>query len=223
VARKRIELAPGSILPATRPLWGEALEKLDEAAIGISLMQQPGNSIIFSSGWKRFVDALEQSWVCFFDEGKRQFTDFQPWAGRVDAKRRKDPLLRYILEARHQSQHGGTAIEWTAPVLRIAPTFNGAVHRIRTFDDGTYEIEARPLQPWMPQATVDYSPGEPILRTIINSRYPDQQFPPPTEHQVGAEADTSPLAVAEIGHRFYAGVYAEALEKFGSRAKPPSV
>jgi hypothetical protein len=48
-------------------------------------------------------------------------TDFKQWADGLKAYRKKDDLLRYLIQARHQSQQGRIALQWGEPSLLIAP------------------------------------------------------------------------------------------------------
>src|SRR5687768_17498609 len=100
------------IQPVRRGVWHAAWEKLQEAETAIRRMQDASDRIEYEGGWTQFVDSLEEFWTRFFDEGKQSFTRFQPWAGAFDAERRRDDLLRYLYQARHQSQHGRISLEW---------------------------------------------------------------------------------------------------------------
>jgi len=141
----KIELSNGSLSPNKRGLWYSAIEKLQEAQIGIEQMKEAQDRISYETGWIRFIDSLEEAWTSFFDEGKEMFSNFQPWVGTIVKKRKSDPLLSYIYQARHQSQHGRISIEWEEETIHIAPIYYGHIRDLKIFSDGSFEVEANPL------------------------------------------------------------------------------
>ncbi len=211
--RKNIELTKGAILPLKRGLFGAAMEKLLEAAAGIKQIQGAEDRIAYEAGWTRFVDSIEEFWVRFFDEGKERFSTFQPWAGSIEKVRKEDELLRYLYQARHQSQHGRIALDWTEGKLDIALVFSGCIKGLRIFDDETYVFDATPLAGSEVEAVVTHSPGSPQLPMIHNRRH-KHEFPPPQTHLSKSCEGVSPEALAEMAFRFYDGVLANALTKF---------
>jgi hypothetical protein len=213
MTRKRIQAVKGAIAPTSRPIWFSALEKLHEAEAAIVQMRNAQDRIAYEAGWTRFVDSLEEFWVRFFDEGKAAFPAFQPWAGAIDAQRKGEDLLKYLYQARHQSQHGRIAMQWEEPKLMIAPSFNGHIRALRAFPDGTYEIDATPLHPTLPDAIITHDPGKPRLPTIENKKY-KQSFSPPTSFRGQRIHDPTPLSVAQLGLGFYSTMLSRALEKF---------
>lgn len=213
MTRKRIELEKGGILPVTRGLWSSAAEKLREAEGAVVAMRGATNRIDYEAGWTCFVDSIGEFWTRFFDEGKVTFTDFQPWAGSIVSKRKTDELLTYLYQARHQSQHGRIAIQWAEQKLLIAPTFNGHIRGLKIYPDGTYDIDATPLAPSLPDATIVHSPGAPILPLIENKKH-GQTFPVPKAFEGSPLQDASPVGVASVGLDYYRKVLEEAYAKF---------
>lgn len=218
MARKKIQLVPGAIASVPRSLWFAALEKLHEAEQAIAQMRNAHDRIEYEAGWTRFVDSLEEFWNRFFDEGKTSFPDFQPWAGAIDAQRKKDEVLTYLYQARHQSQHGRISMRWKEPRILIAPNFNGHIRGLRVFSDGSYEIDATPLHPSLPDATVAHDPGNAELPIIQNKKH-NQSFNPPTTFNGQGLVEQTPVAVAQIGFEFYRDVLSRAIARFGSPAK----
>jgi len=208
--RKKIELEKGGIKPVAHGLWVDATQKLQEAEHAIALMETATDRFAFEIGWGRFVDSLEQFWVRFFDEGKVTFSNFQPWAGKIDAKRKSDPLLKYLFQARHQSQHGRIALQWEAPKLSIGQGFSGHLYGLKIFKDGTYD--ASPHQPGGSFPLV-HSPGKPMLPVVVNRKH-DQTFNPPTGHDGQPLTDRSPIAAAKIALGYYGGILVDAMQKF---------
>ncbi len=216
MARGRSGLEPGAILPVNHGRWTLAAEKLDEAALGIRQMRDARDRPSYEAAWTRFVDALEQFWARFFDEGTTSFTDFQPWAGAKIARRKRDPLLQYLIQSRHQSQHGRLALGWTEGVMQVAPGFNGYIGDIAISDDGTFDIDAVPTDPSMAQPKLVHSPGRPVLPIVINKRH-GGSFPPPSKYCGRRLNSTTPIGVAEVALKHYSEILSAALEKWDSR------
>ncbi|MEI7813637.1 MAG: hypothetical protein WCJ13_02450 [Coriobacteriia bacterium] len=216
MSRKKIELEDGAILPVRRGLWVAAVEKLHEAEAGIHQMVEAQDRIQYEAGWTRFVDSLEEFWTRFFDEGKSGFSDFQRWAGTQIACRKRESLLKYLAQARHQSQHGRIALDWEEGLLQVAPGFTGAIRRLQVFEDGTYEFDATPAHSSVPEPTLVHSPGRPHLPVVENKKH-GGSFPPPTMYQGRPLEDQSPVGVARVGMQFYSEVLEQAFAEFGSR------
>ena len=219
MTRKKIELEKGGIQPISRGLWFSAAEKLSEAEGAIAAMRGAANRIDYEAGWTCFSDSIEEFWTRFIDEGKTAFTGFQPWAGNIISKRKSDELLTYLYQARHQSQHGRISMQWAEQKLLIAPNFNGHIRGLKVYPDGTYEIDATPLHPSLPDAPIVHSPGEPILPQIENKKH-GQTFPAPKTFAGTPLQDTSPLGVANEGLVFYRRVLEEAYAKFVTATLP---
>ena len=215
MVRRKIEIESGSIVPRVHGLWGAATEKLIEARSGAVLMKSAHDRIEFEGGWSRVVDSLEEFWTRFFDEGKIKFSSFQPWAGAIDSKRKKDELLLYLYQARHQSQHGRFALDWEEAHVQIAPGFGGYVRSVAIFPDLTFEMDAPRLHLSVPEATVVFSPGRARLPMIVNKKE-RQVFQPPQHHAGEPLVSTSPIDVACVALEYYEQVLKNAFEKFGA-------
>ncbi|HEC15960.1 MAG TPA: hypothetical protein ENI99_05215 [Sedimenticola sp.] len=68
--------------------------------------------VTYEREWNEFVDALEEAWNRFYEEGKQLSSKFPPWAGKYIKIRKKDPLLSYLINARHKSQHALLSMDW---------------------------------------------------------------------------------------------------------------
>ncbi|MEE8056998.1 MAG: hypothetical protein V3T17_04085 [Pseudomonadales bacterium] len=210
----KIELSGNSIIQNERGLWFSAHEKLKEAGTGIEHMKVAPDRISYESGWIKFIDSIEEAWTSFFDEGKNQFPNFQPWAGAKDKQRKSDQLLAYLVQSRHQSQHGNVAVEWEPGKIQVAPNFYGEINDLKIYSDGSFEVEANPSGDSHNTVTLKHIPGDPTLPTIQNKRE-KEEYLPPKEHLGKKIYDCSPLAVANIAIDYYRATFQEAMEKFG--------
>lgn len=203
MGRKKIEIEKGGIRSVNRELWGAAISKMGEARLGISEMERAADQVQFEEGWARFVNSIWEFWVRFYDEGKSEFSNFQPWVGASNSEQ-NNQLLRYVKEARHQSQHSRIKLDWGEPILKIAPNFNGHVQRIQIFEDGTYDIESTPAPGARVAAIVEFSPGDAKLPIIENKNTKEVYDPP----------EASPIEAAEQALKYYEGILEKAFDKF---------
>ena len=212
--RSRIPPAAGSLVPTVHQPFGRSLEKLSEAEQGILQMKAAKDRVSYEAGWSKFVDSLEESWSRFYEEGKRTERRFGGWISKYNKTRNEDALLRYLTQARHQSQHAVAGLDWTAPGgLTVGKGFNGIVHSLKVFSDGSYEADARAF-PGSPRAhPVTYDYGRPMLPTVVNKRY-GQTFPPPRSHLGGGIVDSAPHDAAAIALRYYLDVIGTAKREF---------
>lgn len=215
--RGKVQIKPGAIAPVTRGLWHAAAEKLDEAARGISEMEAATDRIQFEAGWTRFIDSLQEFWTRFFDEGKTNFPAFHGWAGNVTQRINSDSLLKYLVIARHQSQHGRLSLGWAEGAIQIGgDDFFGTVGDVKIWSDGSFEADVNLTPGSKTPFRPTFAPGAPFLPVIVN-RPPgraEERYDPPTMHLDRQLSDSSPVAVARLGWEFYRGVLAAALAKF---------
>lgn len=209
----KIELAQGAHVPNKRGLWFTANEKLIEAQNGIQLMKKAEDRVLYESGWIKFIESLEESWSSFFDEGKKLFNSFQPWAGAIDKQRKSDQLMLYLIQARHQSQHGNICIEWEEGKIQIAPNYYGHIRDLTIYVDGTFEVEANPLGAIHNVITLKHETGRPTLPIIENKKF-KQIFNPPNNHLGKNIVNLSPHEIAPIAIDYYKSIYREAYHKF---------
>ena len=215
MVREKIELAPNSLAPASRPLWSAAVERLQEAKAGLRHMQAATDQVSFECGWIRAIDSLEEFWTSFFEEGKQKFSTFQPWAGQLFvAERNKDELLKYLCQARHQSQHGNACLDWEEGQLLIAPGFNGHIKSLAIFQDRTFEMDSASAPGSSDKAALTFAGGSARLPKIVNKKY-GNSFDPPEGHMGKSYPAMSPMFAIELALKFYVAAMNAALDKFG--------
>lgn len=218
MTREKIEIAKGSIAPTQRTLWSAAIEKLEEAEISLLQMEQANDRIGFEQGWTRLVDSIAEFWTRFFDEGKHEFSSFQPWAGALETSWKSDELLMYLYQARHQSQHGRFAFNWNEGSLLIAPGFSGHIKNLSIFADGTFSMGATPLPGAKTKAFVRFQGGYARLPTIQNVRE-KREYASPTDHLGKKYGQIMPMQAARFAIDYYAAILNEACVKFGKDGK----
>jgi len=212
----KIELLNGSFIPNARGLWYSTQEKLHEAQMGVEQMREAKDRVSYESGWVRFIESLEESWTSFFDEGKNRFSNFEPWAGSKNKQRKSDPLISYLIQSRHQSQHGNICIEWEEGRIQIAPNYFGHIRDLKIYPDGAFEVEASPLGNAHSSVTLKHETGKALLPVIENKMH-KQKFDIPKEHLGKVISNCDPLLLAKMAIDYYKSIYQEALEKFNAK------
>ena len=207
----KIKDKPGSIALAKRGLWFTAAEKLHEASLGIEQMSSAQNRVKYESGWIRFLDSIQEFWVHFTKEGEDLFSKkFKPWAGKINAERKRDPLLRYLYKARNQTQHAGLPIEWEEPSIQIAKGYFGHIKSLEVMSNRSFEVDASPLGDTHNQVNLDCDPGNPLL-PVLEDKKNTETYEPPTDPSGNP---LSPLAASQMAHKYYSSVLQAAVEKF---------
>lgn len=214
----KIVFAKGSIAPKCRHLWDSASEKLQEATSGLVRMNQASDRVEFEQGWTQSVDSIEEFWTRFEHEGLSLSSKFQPWAGKIVNMRKRDELLTYLYQARHQSQHGRISLEWDEGTLHIAPGFSGHIKSIAIYADGTYIMDATPLQGAKTKAIIEFNGGHARLPNVYNTKY-HQTYPPPKFHRGNKIDGIKPIEAIILAIDFYQSVLNTAFEKFGTDIK----
>lgn len=204
--RTHLKRAARSFFPTTRNPWGACQQKLGEAKDALGQMEGASDRVAYEDAWLSLVDSLEVAWTRFFGEGKTMSTKFQPWAGEKDSDRRSDPCLRYLIESRHKSQHGGLALVWEEPQVQIAPGFTGHIRTLEGYSDGLFVFDASSSQDGGEERLqVVLEGGAPSLPDIENRGV---VFSPPE--------GISPIEAARSGIDHYERVFVEAAKKFMS-------
>jgi len=198
MTRRPIDFEPGAIRPVPPDPWATSAHQLEVAADAIDRMDAARQRHAYEMAWSACVDALEQAWVHCYGEAQRRGGRLAPWAGRIVHERRRDPLLRYLIEARHQSQHGGVLLDWNAEQLIIGRGFAGRLYGLHIHRDRTFDADSMPVTPGAPDLAVTSRGLEPRLPTIANRRS-GERFEPPRSHRGQDLAEVTPRVVAMHG------------------------
>jgi hypothetical protein len=177
-------------------------------------MENAEHRVAYETGFVRFIDSLEEYWTSFFDEGKKSFTAFQPWAGKYVKLRKDDELLRYLYQARHKSQHQRFRIDWGPASIQVAPGYFGTIRDLKVMQDGTFEVDAHPTSDKEAnKVTLKQNYGDPKLPDFENRGV---IYEAPTTYWGKPLKSTVPHEVAKCGSDFYASTLLNAVERFSN-------
>lgn len=108
----KVQPSKGGPAPTRHTKWQRSQEKISLAKAAAHRMSGAKDRVTYEREWNEFVDALEEAWNRFYEEGKQLSSKFPPWAGKYIKIRKKDPLLSYLINARHKSQHALLSMDW---------------------------------------------------------------------------------------------------------------
>jgi hypothetical protein len=161
-------------------------------------MRTAGEFAGFEEAWRDFLGSIEKCWAKV-EQGCQGFrSPYQPWAGSFSQIRKKDPLLRYLKHARNADQH---------TIQEIVAHHRGGWTSFIPASDKPIQIDRMVVEDGR---LMEYRGSEPLHFRI----YPDrvellrvkdrgEWYNPPMQHLDQPLQSNSPLAVAELGLRFY--------------------
>ena len=146
-----------------------------------------------------YVTATKNIWTAL-EQGVKDSAQCRQWFGGKKNARKQDELMQYLFEARNDDEHGLEPITELHPgslgIGVAKPGYsNSILFNSVTMKDGQVTVDAQSLD------------GKPILieQTAPHARLADVRargrvISPPKSHLGQPLADTSPLAVAELGY-----------------------
>lgn len=129
-------------------------------------------------------------------------------------ERNKDKLLKYLCQARRQSQHGNACLDWEEGQLLIAPGFNGHIKSLAIFQDGTFEMDSASAPGSSDKAALTFAGRSARLPKIVNKKH-GNSFDPPEGYMGKSYPAMSPVFAIELALKFYVAAMNAALDKFG--------
>jgi hypothetical protein len=166
----------------------------------------------FQHAWQDFLLRIERAWE-MAERQLRGQAGFQQWSKPYSERRKKDPLLQFLHQARHAETHGISDTVGKPLELLLRDKygrkfdFRGARGE---FKDGVLTID---LQTQHPAKDLDISvvPTNPILVRFKNR---GKWYNPPTSHLGNRLTDVHPVEAARLGLAFYRTFIGNALGWF---------
>jgi len=209
-----IKPCKGAIKPNKLEPFDVANERISIANECANHMAQADNRAEIDKYWNELVGHIEGSWTAFYHDGKKLFSNFQPWAGKYEGQRKEDELLMYLVQSRHIAQHGVLNLDWEEGKMHLRPEIDAPAkfRNFKIFSDGRNEIEFESDMPGnKPQVIVE--PGKAVLPIIYNAKHKQNILPPKT-HMGNEIRSISPVNVAKIAIDYYKRIYKEGSSKF---------
>lgn len=187
--------------------------KLAERALG-EIHQAGGNAEAFQTHWLDFLIQWKGTYNKVQQAAKDNPQEIQ-WFGAVNSQRRKDPLLRWLYEARNDGEHGtdvsakhngpGYSFTTHGKELLIKMNPNGSIYlgpdgKPVAFDDGK-QIEE-----------IDIDPAESRLLPV--KEWDGKRVVPVPEFHLGEPMQPIPRVAAELGLKWLQSLVAVAVAMF---------
>jgi hypothetical protein len=186
----------------------KARVRLDKASGALKRVEASRTFPDFQSAWTDFLVALN-SIVFVLEKGARGNPQSQQWYGGKKTFGRKDPLLRYLHQARNADEHGLEPVAERMP----AQTFIGApgqsvnVKSLIVDDNGNINAQFEPVNGVLP--TIKFVPPHAVLIAVSDDRY-GETHDPPKSHLGRPLLSTSPAAIAKAALEYYSSLIDEA-------------
>jgi len=190
-----------------------ALHDLEIAERAIDRMATADQFDVFYEAWQDFLYRIERAWG-YSERRLSRMTEFDKWFAPYATLRRKDPLLRFLKQARNAETHA------VSPTLDkpISLSFRDKlgrpfrVHDIRAeFKDGVLTINIdTPDRLLAFDASV--IPADPRLIRFKNW---GEWYNPPKSRLGNRTEDLHPVIAAKLGLQFYRAFVKEGISKFG--------
>lgn len=177
-------------------------QELEKARSQIKLMRQAENLEQLEEHWKDFLSKLERVWHKAYNHFSRS-PKWNGWKGKYEQARKKDPLLSYLVNARHADEH---------TVSDITGRETGGIGINPAEGKGLYiekmEIRNGVINIKSPQnLAICFIPDKVKLLPVTNY---GRVYEVPTSH-LGTPIDPSNVvAVAEVAASYYAKFLEEA-------------
>jgi len=185
--------------------------ELRAAARSIDGMRRAKNLDEFESEWKEFLACIEKAWVKAERSCQHVRERFQPWQGKYHRLRKKDMLLRYLKQARDADAHSiqdFTQIKPGARTINFVNPRRGFIKHMEISGGQVVSYEGDPI-------VVRDTPPQPVVVPVKNN---GEWFNPPTSHLDKPIATDHPVALAELGLKFYEGFLDEVENEFFKKA-----
>jgi hypothetical protein len=178
-----------------------AAERLDMAEVEIFVIERASTYKEFRIAWTKFLLALNATYSKL-EQGSKGGGKSEGWWGRLKNRRRTDPLLQYLHQARNTDEHG------IVPVSKLVPQQIGIGSikpGVNNMEFGSINISEKGIflgpnsKGEIPDVTI-YPPYAELV-TVIDTKH-NNVYEPPTVHLQKTLEDTSPLGVARAGLNF---------------------
>lgn len=150
----------------------------------------------FEAKWKELLVCLEKVWNKVERSCQPMRNHFEPWQGKFHRLRKKDMLLRYLKQARDADNHSiqdFTKIEPGSRSIRFVNPYGGHIKHMEISGGEIVAYEGDPI-------VVEDTAPHPVAVAIKNN---GEWFNPPTSHLGQSVTTQHPVALAELGLKFY--------------------
>jgi len=180
----------------TEELLKHPKTELRAAARAIDGMKKANSLEDFEVEWREFLSCIEKVWTKVERSCQAVRHKFEPWQGTYHRLRKKDMLLRYLKQARDADNHSIQDFTKIEPGSRKIKFVNPKGGYIKHMEIRGGEIAAYEGDPII----VEDKPPQPVAVPVKNN---GEWYNPPTLHLGNPVTNHHPVALAELGLKFY--------------------
>lgn len=158
-------------------------------------LAQPGSQE-YEDAWAEFILALS-SVFSKLEQGAKSSPKSKAWFGLIKNKRRTDPLLQYLHQARNSEFHG------LETGITTIPEQTSQMYTVTKVEGLKLTVE--------PIDRMHIQPRGSALTRVYNTQYGDT-FDPPREHLGKPLDDNKPSTVARLGFVYVQGIVKDAVD-----------
>lgn len=170
--------------------------ELRAAARALDAMRTAKSLEEFEAKWREFLTCLEKVWNKVERSCQMERNRFEPWQGKYHRLRKKDMLLRYLKQARDADNHSIQDFTKIEPGSRSVSFVNPRGGYIKHMEIRGGEIAAYEGDP----IVIEDKPPQPVAVPVKNN---GEWFNPPTSHLGTPVTTHHPVALGELGLKFY--------------------
>jgi len=176
----------------------KARRRLEKMSAALEALRPPSTPDAVEAAWEDFIMAAGGLYSAL-EQGAKVNDKCKAWFGRRKHERKKDPLLRYVHQARNAEEHGIKRItQRNSSAITLGP---GA--EVQLMSDGkSWKAENA-------KGDVKLLNDVVVLIPVQDARFGDW-FDPPTSHLGQELKDASPLNIAALCLAYAQAMLAEA-------------
>jgi hypothetical protein len=183
----------------------QARDSLQAAKAAVDQLKDAGDFPTFCRAWSAFLVNSNRIHTKL-SAGARLNAKSRQWTGRKQ-ERKKDPLLRYLHQARNSDEHGIEPVAEIVPGSMGIGATPGASVRLRSLIMTRNVIVADADPPEALQVSI--TPTDAKLSRVYDDRS-DTWYEPPLVHQGRSIAGANPIRVAELAITYLETLLAQA-------------
>jgi hypothetical protein len=179
----------------------KARSRLQKATESYRRLRESETHDDFSSAWTDLLLALNAVYSAL-EQGAKDNPRSRQWYGNEKRKRREDPLLQYLHQARNADEHG------LAPVTKLHPGHIRTGQTVTPTNRLSISLSLEEVRALGGKRLELKAAGESLV-TVVNTKFGDK-FDPPLEHLGRPLLNTSPIGIAMVGLAYHAQMIEEA-------------
>lgn len=172
----------------------QARSDLNKAKERIEIMKTAKSLDEYENLWRDLLNDLDKCWNKSYQDPIK-YPRFQPWQGAFVSKRKSDPLIKYLKQARDaenhsiqeivEKEHGGVGFRFVG---------NRGYVESMSFKDGVLNHKGTP-------AIFQFDPAKINVKSVTNKGH--STIPPLYHLGQPIKNANSPIALSELGVAFY--------------------